>query len=211
MSRADVQLTVVKGRNLAPKDRTGLSDPYLKITAGNKKKKTKKILQNLNPEWNETFIFNDLSLEAPIECVCMDWDHHGRDFMGQFFISKEDLHKVFEGPQEKWFPLQKRSAKDEISGEILIRTQLVLSVTSTSEAASLSALHPLPSDRYESQHIHCPLLKKVTAQYDFDAEQIGEISIKAGETMEVFAEEGEWYEGKRTDGQRGWFPITYAS
>ncbi len=44
--------------------------------------------------------------------------------------------------------------------------------------ASLSALHPLPTDRYESQHIHCPLLKKVTLQYDFDAEQIGEISVK---------------------------------
>ena len=45
---------------------------------------------------------SDVILDVSIECVCMDWDHHGRDFMGQFFITKDDLHKVFAGPYEKW-------------------------------------------------------------------------------------------------------------
>jgi Ca2+-dependent lipid-binding protein len=39
---------VIKGRNLAPKDKTGFSDPYVKIYVNNKKKaKTHKVWQNL--------------------------------------------------------------------------------------------------------------------------------------------------------------------
>jgi Ca2+-dependent lipid-binding protein len=38
---------VIEGKDLAPKDKTGKSDPYVKIKAGSHKKKTKWIAQNL--------------------------------------------------------------------------------------------------------------------------------------------------------------------
>jgi hypothetical protein len=35
------------------------------------------------------------------------------------------------------------------------------------------------------------------------------MTLTEDDVVEVYAEDGEWYEGKRADGTRGWFPISY--
>jgi hypothetical protein len=70
---------------------------------------------------------SDVDENSKVEFVCWDWDRVGRDFMGEFTLSSEDLRQAKNASVEKWYPLQKRSMKDEISGEILLRFQLVMS------------------------------------------------------------------------------------
>lgn len=53
---------MLEGRNLAPKDTSGLSDPYVKILLGEQKAVTQKVEQTLDPAWGETFY-----LYAPIQ------------------------------------------------------------------------------------------------------------------------------------------------
>lgn len=50
-----MHITVLEGRSLAPKDKSGLSDPYVKVQLGEQKKVTKAIPQTLDPTWGETF------------------------------------------------------------------------------------------------------------------------------------------------------------
>ena len=54
----------MEGRNLAPKDRSGTSDPYVTLklrdadnrTDKKQKYKTKILGKTLNPVWNQTFL-----------------------------------------------------------------------------------------------------------------------------------------------------------
>lgn len=45
-----------------------------------------------------------------------------------------------------------------------------------------SLIKTLPTDRYESQHLNAPLIKKVRALWSFEAEDIGELSL-SGECL----------------------------
>jgi len=105
------RIKVIKGRNLAAKDKTGFSDPYLTIFVGSKKRKTKIIYQNLNPEWNEIFDFSDVDEKSKIDCVLQDWDRVGKDFMGEFTLTGADIKAAASTPVEKWIPLQKKKSK----------------------------------------------------------------------------------------------------
>lgn len=49
-------VSIVEARQLASKDRNGLSDPYCVLTMGKTIKKTKVIKANLNPRWDEQFV-----------------------------------------------------------------------------------------------------------------------------------------------------------
>jgi hypothetical protein len=123
---------VVEGRNLAPKDQNGLSDPFLTFGPIDKKGnwaflekrskpfKSKTTRKTLNPVWRMPF-------EIPVDANCKgfrvevwDWDMIGTDFMGQVVIQIADLPKGRES--ESWYKLVARnSKKDVVSGEVLIR------------------------------------------------------------------------------------------
>ena len=55
---------LIDGENLLPVDKDGLSDPFVKVTVGKKKHKTKVIHDNLNPVWNQTLEF-PINLKLP--------------------------------------------------------------------------------------------------------------------------------------------------
>jgi len=86
-------IKVTQGKDLAPKDSNGKSDPYLVILYGTQRFKTKCIKKTLNPVWTD----QDFVIEADpdisqILVECWDYDKVGKhDFMGQFYINVSQI------------------------------------------------------------------------------------------------------------------------
>lgn len=128
-----LKVEVLRGRNLAAKDKSGTSDPFLVLTLGDAKEATSVISKTLNPEWNQTFELPILTADsALLEAVCWDKDRFRNDYMGEFDVVLEDLFASGATSTEaKWFPVKakrsgrRKSKKDSnISGEILIKFTL---------------------------------------------------------------------------------------
>ncbi|KAF2023551.1 hypothetical protein EK21DRAFT_118651 [Setomelanomma holmii] len=125
-----LRANVLKGRNLAAKDRSGTSDPYLVLSLGDAKEATPTINKTLNPEWNTIVdlpIVGEQSLL--LEVCCWDKDRFGKDYMGEFDVILEDQFLNAKPQQEpRWFPLSSRRTgkkKSVVSGEIQIQFSLV--------------------------------------------------------------------------------------
>ncbi|KAL4897367.1 phosphatidylserine decarboxylase-domain-containing protein [Aspergillus ambiguus] len=125
-----LKVSVLRGRNLAAKDRGGTSDPYLIVTLGDARQSTPTILKSLNPEWNVTFEMPVVGVPL-LECICWDHDRFGKDYLGEFDIPLEDIFSEGEAHQEaKWYTLKSKrkptKKKDSnISGEILMQFSLI--------------------------------------------------------------------------------------
>ncbi|EXJ96044.1 phosphatidylserine decarboxylase [Capronia coronata CBS 617.96] len=123
-----LKVYVIKARNLAAKDKSGTSDPYLVVTLGTAKQSTPSIPKTLNPEWKICF---DMPLTGVplLECICWDKDRFGKDYMGEFDIPIEDIFANGQIQQEpKWYTLKSsRSTKKEttVSGEVLMQFSIV--------------------------------------------------------------------------------------
>ncbi|KAF2873595.1 phosphatidylserine decarboxylase-domain-containing protein [Massariosphaeria phaeospora] len=124
-----LRANVIKGRDLAAKDRSGTSDPYLVLTLGDVKHTTPTINKTLNPEWNTAVDFPIAGVHSLLlEVCCWDKDRFGKDYMGEFDVIVEDLfqhgHAVGEA---KWYPLESRRSgkkKSIVTGEIQIQFSL---------------------------------------------------------------------------------------
>ncbi|OCL09710.1 hypothetical protein AOQ84DRAFT_316536 [Glonium stellatum] len=121
---------VLRGRNLAAKDRCGTSDPYLVLTLGDAKQATPSISKTLNPEWNQTFDLPIVGVQSLLlEAVCWDKDRFGKDYMGEFDVALEDIFGNGQTSQEpKWYPLQSRRTgkkKSIVTGEVLLQFAMV--------------------------------------------------------------------------------------
>ncbi|KAH8725926.1 phosphatidylserine decarboxylase-domain-containing protein [Phaeosphaeriaceae sp. PMI808] len=132
-----LRANVLKGRNLAAKDRSGTSDPYLVLSLGDSKETTPTINKTLNPEWNTIVdlpIVGEQSLL--LEVCCWDKDRFGKDYMGEFDVILEDQFLNHAAQQEpRWFSLESRRSgkkKSVVSGEI----QIQFSLLDTSNAAA---------------------------------------------------------------------------
>ncbi|KAL3496774.1 phosphatidylserine decarboxylase-domain-containing protein [Aspergillus germanicus] len=124
-----LKVSVLRGRNLAAKDRGGTSDPYLIVTLGDARQSTPTIFKTLNPEWNVTFEMPVLGVPL-LECICWDHDRFGKDYLGEFDIALEDIFADGEIQQQpKWYTLKsnRKSGKrkdSNVSGEILLQFSL---------------------------------------------------------------------------------------
>ncbi|XP_077417001.1 multiple C2 and transmembrane domain-containing protein 1 isoform X2 [Vanacampus margaritifer] len=94
-SPAMYQLDIVlrKGNNLAIRDRTGTSDPYVKFKiAGKEVFRSKTIHKNLNPVWDERATLLVESLREPLYVKVFDYDFGLQDdFMGSAYLYLESL------------------------------------------------------------------------------------------------------------------------
>ncbi|KAK3548644.1 hypothetical protein QTP70_015932 [Hemibagrus guttatus] len=85
-------INLKEGRNLAIKDRSGTSDPYVKFQINGKTVyKSKVAYKNLNPAWNECFSIPIRDLEQNIYVKVYDRDLRSRDFMGSSTITLSNL------------------------------------------------------------------------------------------------------------------------
>ncbi|XP_029295736.1 LOW QUALITY PROTEIN: multiple C2 and transmembrane domain-containing protein 1 [Cottoperca gobio] len=94
-SPAMYQLDIVlkKGNNLAIRDRTGTSDPYVKFKiAGKEVFRSKTIHKNLNPVWDERVGLLVETLKDPLYVKVFDYDFGLQDdFMGSAYLHLESL------------------------------------------------------------------------------------------------------------------------
>nr|XP_043881799.1 multiple C2 and transmembrane domain-containing protein 1 isoform X4 [Solea senegalensis] len=94
-SPAMYQLDIVlkKGNNLAIRDRTGTSDPYVKFKiAGKEVFRSKTIHKNLNPVWDERVTLHVETLKDPLYVKVFDYDFGLQDdFMGSAYLYLESL------------------------------------------------------------------------------------------------------------------------
>ncbi|XP_037633579.1 multiple C2 and transmembrane domain-containing protein 1 isoform X4 [Sebastes umbrosus] len=94
-SPAMYQLDIIlkKGNNLAIRDRTGTSDPYVKFKiAGKEVFRSKTIHKNLNPVWDERVSLLVETLKDPLYVKVFDYDFGLQDdFMGSAYLHLESL------------------------------------------------------------------------------------------------------------------------
>ncbi|KAK7497442.1 hypothetical protein BaRGS_00011284, partial [Batillaria attramentaria] len=82
-------VTVLEGRDLAPKDKTGYSDPYVSVTCFDETKTTSNQKKTRFPEWNETleFLLPSDTTYNNLSVIVTVWDKDklsSDDFMGQY-------------------------------------------------------------------------------------------------------------------------------
>lgn len=91
-----LKVKVVNGRNLQNKETFQTSDPYCKLEIGGVSHKTKHVSSNLNPDWNEEFVF-DVKPKDGMGVVALSvWDKNTikKDaFMGYSFVTIDDCKK----------------------------------------------------------------------------------------------------------------------
>ncbi|XP_060927638.1 multiple C2 and transmembrane domain-containing protein 1-like isoform X1 [Limanda limanda] len=88
-----VDIVLKKGNNLAIRDRTGTSDPYVKFKiAGKEVFRSKTIHKNLNPVWDERVTLHVETLKDPLYVKVFDYDFGFQDdFMGSAYLHLESL------------------------------------------------------------------------------------------------------------------------
>ncbi|NXK30307.1 PCLO protein, partial [Piprites chloris] len=118
---------ILQARNLAPRDNNGYSDPFVKVyllpgrgeyigviflADAEYKRRTKYVQKSLNPEWNQTVIYKNISTEQlkkkTLEVTVWDYDRFSsNDFLGEVLIELSSVSQLDNTP--RWYPLKEQS------------------------------------------------------------------------------------------------------
>ncbi|POI34997.1 hypothetical protein CIB84_001251 [Bambusicola thoracicus] len=108
---------ILQARNLAPRDNNGYSDPFVKVyllpgRGAEYKRRTKYVQKSLNPEWNQTVIYKNISTEQlkkkTLEVTVWDYDRFSsNDFLGEVLIDLSSVSQLDNTP--RWYPLKEQS------------------------------------------------------------------------------------------------------
>ncbi|NXH16562.1 PCLO protein, partial [Bucco capensis] len=117
---------ILQARNLAPRDNNGYSDPFVKVyllpgrgqvmvvqnASAEYKRRTKYVQKSLNPEWNQTVIYKNISMEQlkkkTLEVTVWDYDRFSsNDFLGEVLIELSSVSQFDNTP--RWYPLKEQS------------------------------------------------------------------------------------------------------
>ncbi|XP_033099877.1 multiple C2 and transmembrane domain-containing protein 1-like isoform X12 [Anneissia japonica] len=121
----ELEILLKEGRNLAIRDKSGSSDPYVKfIMNGKQQYKSKTINKNLNPVWDErcTLTINDVNDPITIQVYDYDRGPVSDDFMGSAQFYPSSLQPSVTARKE--FPLVDEGSTDEL-GYLILECTLV--------------------------------------------------------------------------------------
>lgn len=98
--KSNLHCHVLEARDLAPRDISGTSDPFVRIFCNNQTLETSVIKRTRFPRWNEVLEFDLRGIEEldpgdqVISIEVWDWDMVGKnDFLGRVFFPLEPLHR----------------------------------------------------------------------------------------------------------------------
>ncbi|RYO83133.1 hypothetical protein DL766_004468 [Monosporascus sp. MC13-8B] len=143
-----LKIVVLRARDLAPKDRNGMSDPYLQLTCGETKFVTHCVPKTLNPGWNVICTMPITGVDCLLlDCVCWDKDRFGKDYMGEFELALEEIFADEKTEQpSKWYRLKSKKPGRKtsvVSGEVQL--QCTLYDTTNKDATDAQILEKLRS------------------------------------------------------------------
>lgn len=105
-----LKITILEGRHLAAKDRSGKSDPYVRLRYGKLERKTKTVKQDLNPVWKQDFEFPEIGNGEYLQLKCYDADYVNDENLGSARVNLQGLEDGV--PKDVWIPLEKISTGD---------------------------------------------------------------------------------------------------
>ncbi|KAF3619638.1 C2 and GRAM domain-containing protein [Capsicum annuum] len=115
---------VIEARNIPAMDPNGFSDPYVKLSLGKQKFRSKVVKKCLNPSWCEEFAFKVDDLKEELIISVLDEDKYfNDDFVGQI---KFPVSQVFETNDKSlgtaWYTLHPKHKKGKTKdcGQILL-------------------------------------------------------------------------------------------
>ncbi|KAL0906439.1 hypothetical protein M5K25_024934 [Dendrobium thyrsiflorum] len=112
-----LSITVVEGRDLTTKDKSGKCDPYVKLEYGKVLQKTKTVYHTTTPVWNQTFEFDEIGGGEYLKIKCYNAEKISDENVGSARVSLEGL---LEGScRDVWIPLEKAN-----SGELRLQIQV---------------------------------------------------------------------------------------
>ncbi|ONK81485.1 uncharacterized protein A4U43_C01F29630 [Asparagus officinalis] len=115
-----LMVTVVEGRNLTTRDKSGKCDPYVKLQYGKAVHRTKTISHASNPVWNQMFDLDEIGGGEYLKIKCYSADKFGDENIGNAQVNMEGIE---EGTcRDVWVPLEKVS-----SGELRLQIEAVKS------------------------------------------------------------------------------------
>ncbi|KAF9591375.1 hypothetical protein IFM89_004060 [Coptis chinensis] len=113
-----LKLTVIEGRDLVGKDKFGKCDPYIKLQYGKALCRTRTILHDSNPVWNQKFEFDEIGDGEYLKIKCYCQDMFSDDSIGSARVNLEGL--VEGSVKDIWVPLEKVS-----TGELRLQIEAV--------------------------------------------------------------------------------------
>jgi hypothetical protein len=118
---------VVSAENLLAADSNGKSDPFVEISCGKQRRKTKTKMRTRDPVWGEEFAFDIWSIKDKIELEVFDWDAIGNnDLLGRKTIQLTDIFvnlKDGKGPGEGRFKISERYRLEGLNGTVFVDTE----------------------------------------------------------------------------------------
>lgn len=112
-----LRITVVEGRNLIGRDRSGKSDPYVKLQYGKSLQRTK-TAHDSNPSWKQKFEFDEIGDGEYLRIKCYSADIFGDDNIGSARVNLEGLAEG--SVRDFWVPLEKVN-----TGEVRLQIESV--------------------------------------------------------------------------------------
>ncbi|XP_023002219.1 synaptotagmin-5-like isoform X4 [Cucurbita maxima] len=112
-----IGITIVEGKDLSLKDKSGKCETYVKLEYGKALRKTRTAM-SFNPNWNQKFEFDEIGGGEYLKIKCFGVDVFGDENMGTARVNLEGVHEGI--ARDVWIPLEKVN-----SGELRLLIEAV--------------------------------------------------------------------------------------